>query len=101
MASRKSPRSTAVAGQSDRPATPHSSDLTARRNLDLDPSKALPKVTLRSVRKHVFLFRKLIGTVDEQARAGDVVSVHTPQGERLGYGLYNPSAELTVRMLTF
>lgn len=101
MASRKPPRPAPVAGHADRPAKSLSSDLTARRDLGLDSSRPRPKVKLRSVRKHVFLFRKLIGTVDEQAQAGDVVSVHTPQGERLGYGLYNPRAEMTVRMLTF
>lgn len=57
-------------------------------------------VTLRSVRRHPLLFRKLIGRVDDSARPGDVVAVHTPQGALLGYGLYNPRAEMTVRMLT-
>jgi 23S rRNA (cytosine1962-C5)-methyltransferase len=78
-----------------------SAGLTAPRGLDLAHPNDLPRVTLRSVRKHTFLFRKLIGEVEDRARPGDVVSVHTPQGERLGYGLYNPRAEMTVRMLTF
>lgn len=75
--------------------------LVAQRSLDLDVSIPLPRVTLRSVRKHPLLFRKLIGKVDDAARPGDVVSVHTPQGDLLGHGLYNPRAEMTVRMLAF
>lgn len=56
---------------------------------------------LRSVRRHPLLFRKLIGEVDGSAGPGDLVAVHTPQGELFGYGLYNPRAEMTVRMLAF
>jgi 23S rRNA (cytosine1962-C5)-methyltransferase len=62
---------------------------------------SIPRVTLRSVRRHPLLFRKLIGSVDESARPGDLVAVHTPQRDLLGYGLFNPRAEMTVRMLTF
>ena len=101
MAHRKPLRPRADAGPSDHPRKFSPSDLTAPRDLELDPAQEIPRVTLRSVRKHTFLFRKLIGEVDERARPGDVVSVHTPQGERLGYGLFNPRAEMTVRMLTF
>jgi 23S rRNA (cytosine1962-C5)-methyltransferase len=75
--------------------------LLTQRSLDLDRSIPIPKVTLRSVRRHPLLFRKLIGSVDDAARPGDVVAVHTPQGDLFGYGLYNPRAEMTVRMLTF
>lgn len=61
----------------------------------------LPVVRLRSVRVHPFLFRKMIDRADERARPGDLVAVHTPQDELLGYGLYNPRAEIAVRMLQF
>jgi 23S rRNA (cytosine1962-C5)-methyltransferase len=84
-----------------RPSPNATPELTAARSLDLPLSGSLPKVTLRSVRRHPLLFRKLIGRVDEAARPGDVVAVQTPQGELLGYGLYNPRAEMTVRMLSF
>lgn len=53
------------------------------------------------MRRHAHLFRKLVGDVDAAARAGDLVAVETPQGELLGHGLYNPRAEIAVRMLTF
>ena len=50
---------------------------------------------------HAHLFRKLVGDVDAAARPGDLVAVETPQGELLGHGLFNPRAEIAVRMLTF
>jgi len=58
-------------------------------------------VHLRSVRVHPHLFAKLIDRVDPAAQPGDLVAVHTPQGELLGHGLYNPRAEISMRMLSF
>ena len=81
-------------------AAPSPSPLLRQRSLDV-PTGALPIVRLRSVRRHPNLFRKLIGEVDPAAGPGDLVAVHTPQGELLGHGLYNPRAEIAVRMLNF
>jgi 23S rRNA (cytosine1962-C5)-methyltransferase len=75
--------------------------LLQQRSLDLPVGQALPRVSLRSVRLHPHLFRKLVGKVDPTARPGDVVAIYTPQGELLGHGLYNPHAEIAVRMLDF
>jgi len=61
----------------------------------------LPTVRLRSVKRHPFLYRKLIDRVEGNAGPGDLVAVYTPQSELLGYGLYNPRAEIQVRMLQF
>lgn len=94
----RSRRNAEVAVRPDPRPTP---GLMTQRSLDLDPSRPLPCVKLRSVRRHPLLFRKLIGTVDNAARPGDVVAVHTPQGALMGHGLYNPRAEMTVRMLAF
>jgi 23S rRNA (cytosine1962-C5)-methyltransferase len=77
------------------------SSLLQQRSLDLPPGTELPRVSLRSVRFHPHLFRKLVDTVDPSARPGDLVSVYTPQGELLGHGLYNPRAEIAIRMLAF
>lgn len=71
--------------------------LLEQRSLDID--RKLPQVQLRAVKLHPFLFRKMIGRVDDSAKPGDLVSVITPQGEHFGYGLYNPRAEIAVRML--
>lgn len=75
--------------------------LLQQRALSVEPARPLPAVRLRSVRVHPFLFRKLIGGVDDSARPGDLVAVFTPQGELFGHGLYNPKAEIGVRMLRF
>jgi 23S rRNA (cytosine1962-C5)-methyltransferase len=75
--------------------------LLQQRSLDLPSAGPLPAVCLRSVRLHPHLFRKLVDKVDPAACPGDVVAVQTPQGELLGHGLYNPRAEIAVRMLNF
>ena len=75
--------------------------LVQQRSLELPTDGPLPVVRLRSVRIHPHLFRKLIGEVDPATRPGDLVAVQTPQRELLGHGLYNPRAEIAVRMLTF
>ena len=85
--------------QSSSAVTPAS--LLQQRSLELPANGPLPRVRLRSVRMHPHLFRKLVGAVDAAVRPGDLVAVETPQGEILGHGLYNPRAEIAVRMLTF
>src|SRR6266700_7598668 len=75
--------------------------LLQQRSLELPSSGPLPTVRLRSVRLHPHLFRKLVDKVDPAARPGDLVAVQTPQGVLLGHGLYNPHAEIAVRMLNF
>lgn len=75
--------------------------LLTQRSLDIDPSASVPVVRLRSVRRHPLLYRKLIDRVDESAQPGDLVAVLTPQGEVLGHGLYNPRAEIAVRLVSF
>ncbi len=75
--------------------------LLQQRSLELAAGAPLPSVSLRSVRLHPHLFRKLVDNVDPSARPGDLVAVYTPQGTLLGHGLYNPRAEIAVRMLNF
>ncbi|HLJ10399.1 MAG TPA: class I SAM-dependent rRNA methyltransferase [Planctomycetaceae bacterium] len=75
--------------------------LLQQRSLELPSHARLPIIRLRSVRRHPHLFRKLIGQIDPNARPGDLVAVQSPQGELLGHGLFNPRAEITVRMLNF
>jgi 23S rRNA (cytosine1962-C5)-methyltransferase len=82
-------------------AASSANSLLQQRSLALPSGTALPRVSLRSVRLHPHLFRKLVDQVDPTARPGDLVSVYTPQGELFGHGLYNPRAEIAVRMLTF
>jgi 23S rRNA (cytosine1962-C5)-methyltransferase len=87
-------------GQTHANAGPGAGSLLQQRTLEL-PANPLPAVHLRSVRIHPHLFRKLVDRVDRAAGPGDLVAVHTPQGDVLGHGLYNPRAEIAIRMLNF
>src|SRR3954447_10536726 len=59
----------------------------------------LPTITVKSVGLHPLLYRKRIQHVESAAKAGDVVRVIDTEGRQAGYGLYNPRAELALRML--
>src|SRR4051812_40647896 len=61
----------------------------------------LPAVTLRTVGLHPLIYRKRILKVDRSATAGDLVEVRDADGRTAGFGLYNPRAELALRMLTW
>ncbi len=82
-------------------AGPSAAGLLEQRPLEPSADEPLPVIRLRSVRRHPHIFRKLVGDVDPRARAGDLVAVHTPQGELFGHGLFNPRAEIALRMLNF
>jgi 23S rRNA (cytosine1962-C5)-methyltransferase len=99
----RSPRSGNATRSGDAPRSRPAADLLASRPLDgCDaPVTDLPTVRLRSVRRHPHLFQKLIGSVDPHAQPGDLVRVLTPEGNPWGFGLYNPRAEIAVRMLAY
>ncbi len=63
------------------------------------PSK-LPGVQAKSVGLHPLIYRKRIERVDLDVAPGDLVEVYGPDGNLAGYGLYNPKAELALRMLS-
>jgi 23S rRNA (cytosine1962-C5)-methyltransferase len=65
----------------------------------VDVATELPVVRLRSVTHRSAVFRKMMDRADDWARPGDLVAVESPDGGRLGYGLFNPRAEIVVRML--
>lgn len=65
----------------------------------LDPPDDLPTIECRSPSWHPHLFRKRLGAWDRQAGHGDLVRVTLPAGETLGFGVFNPRAEITVRLL--
>lgn len=72
----------------------------APRTLDLPADQPLPRVVAKSVGLHPLLYRKRIEQVDPSARAGDLVAVYDPENRLTGFGLFNPKAEIAVRMLT-
>ncbi len=62
-------------------------------------SEPIPIVTAKSRTFHPLLYRKRLAKI-EDARPGDMVAVYV-DGYRqpMGYGLYNPRSEMSVRML--
>lgn len=72
----------------------------AQRPLSLPEDGPLPQIPVRSPTRHPFLYRKRLGTFDRRARHGDLVQLVLESGEPFGYGLFNPRAEITVRLLT-
>jgi 23S rRNA (cytosine1962-C5)-methyltransferase len=60
----------------------------------------LPGVQAKSVGLHPLIYRKRIDRVDRDVAPGDLVEVYGPDGNLAGYGLYNPKAELALRMLS-
>lgn len=72
-----------------------------QRPLGLPQGTELPQIPVKSATRHPFLFRKRLGTFDPRAQPGDVVDlIRADNRQHLGYGLFNPRAEITVRQLT-
>lgn len=76
-----------------KPASP-----SDQRPLALDAS-FLATVTVKSVGLHPLLYRKRIEHVERDIAPGDIVRVMDTEGRHAGYGMYNPRAELALRML--
>ncbi|MGI8979667.1 MAG: class I SAM-dependent rRNA methyltransferase [Pirellulaceae bacterium] len=68
------------------------------RSLALDAS-FMATVTVKSVGLHPLLYRKRIEHVERDIAPGDIVRVMDTEGRHAGYGMYNPRAELALRML--
>jgi len=66
----------------------------------LEPDDRLPSMQLKTVGLHPLIYRKRILKVDRGAAAGDLVEVLDADGQRAGFGLYNPKSELALRLLT-
>ena len=81
----------ASSGQSPR-------DLLAPRALT-EPDQPLRTVLAKSPTSHPFLYRKRLERIDPDLQAGDLARVLYGEGQILGYGLFNPRAEIAVRML--
>ena len=66
----------------------------------LEQPASLPAVHLKSFGLHPLIYRKRIARVDRDAQPGDLVEVRGDEGQVVGYGLYNPKAELALRILS-
>ena len=62
-------RSTSKSGDKRSSGPKAASGLLEQRPLEVDPTQPLPAVHLRSVKRHPFLYRKLVDRVDDSALA--------------------------------
>lgn len=73
---------------------------TAPRPLDVvSDVEQVPVVTVRTTFPHPNIFRKRVAQVPDTVQAGDLVAVDSTDGSRLGFGWYNPAAEVAVRII--
>lgn len=66
----------------------------------LAPPDRLPVVQVKSAGQHPLIYRKRLSRVDREARTGDLVEVQGEDQTPLGFALFNPKAELALRMLS-
>jgi 23S rRNA (cytosine1962-C5)-methyltransferase len=59
-----------------------------------------PWVRLRTMTRHPLIFQKMIDEVSGNAKAGGVVAVFDRAGALVGQGLYHPTSQIAVRLLT-
>lgn len=64
-----------------------------------DGSDSAPDIEVRAPTPHPFLFRKRLGQFPPHAAPGDLVRLRFANGDVFGWGLFNPHAEIAVRML--
>lgn len=69
------------------------------RSLELP--EELPQVEVKSPTRQTAIYRKRVSDVGPRARHGDIVQVLLPEGDVLGYGIFNPRAEAMLKMLTW
>jgi 23S rRNA (cytosine1962-C5)-methyltransferase len=69
---------------------------------DLDPGSTLSTVSVRAAGHHPFIFRKMvIGPAGpSQPNPGDLVRVVDRQGQPLGFGLWNPRSQISLRLIS-
>ena len=58
------------------------------------------KIGQRVLQGHPWIFGNEINRVEGTAGAGDIVEVHTHDGQFLGSGYYNPQSQIQVRLLS-
>jgi len=71
----------------------------AQRPVCPDERDRLPKIVAKGAVWHPFLFRRQLGDFDPSAQPGDLVEITSAAGATQGFGLFNPKAEIAVRLL--
>ena len=87
--------------ETSRPPVRVRRELLEQRPLCPPENEPLPRVEVHMGGGlwHPFVFRKRLGQISRDAQPGDLVELTGASGETLGYGLYNPEAEIAVRVL--
>ncbi|QDT36205.1 class I SAM-dependent rRNA methyltransferase [Stratiformator vulcanicus] len=81
-----------------KPAPPLSPEHLQPRGLGL-PDSPLPQLPLRSITRNPLLMRSRLGTFPRDASHGDLVELLSDDGTTYGHGMFNPRAEIAVRVL--
>lgn len=79
---------------------PLSPTLLRQRVLDVEPTDTLPVIVVKAPSPHPWIYRKRLGSIGSNARHGDLVELQLTDGSHFGHGLFNPRAELSIRVLT-
>lgn len=82
-----------------RPSPDTSFERLAQRPLCPENHESLAKIVAKGSVWHPFLFRRQLGDFDPYAKPGDVVEVISTSGATQGFGLFNPKAEIAIRLL--
>ncbi|HEY4260953.1 MAG TPA: class I SAM-dependent rRNA methyltransferase [Schlesneria sp.] len=82
-----------------RPSSDAQFERLAQRPIAPEPNQRLPKIVSKSGVWHPFLFRRQLGDFDPTAQPGDLVEITNPSGATQGFGLFNPKAEISIRLL--
>lgn len=85
--------------RAERMSLPLAPQMLAQRPLAAPIDREIPIVELRTPVLRPWLFRKQLGRFDRTAQPGDYVALQH-DGVTLGYGVFNPRAEMAVRLVS-
>jgi len=66
----------------------------------LRPIALVPSVRIKTVSFHPSIWPKMVGEASHDAKPGDWVEVIGKEGERFGWGLYNPKSKMPLRVVS-
>jgi 23S rRNA (cytosine1962-C5)-methyltransferase len=71
-----------------------------QRSLDDAMPESLSTVVVKSPSPHPWVYRKRLGSIAASAHHGDIVRLTNLDESLIGYGMFNPRAEIAARMLS-
>ncbi|MFN6130049.1 MAG: class I SAM-dependent rRNA methyltransferase [Planctomycetota bacterium] len=78
----------------------HESQRSRKQELSPSPGDPMPSVTIQRPTLHPNIFRKRLQSIEGNPGPGDWVAIHgaEPDNALFAYGIYNPKAEVAVRI---